>query len=105
MRPPARERGVPPPKERPSPGLSENEEVTLRRVAFGQSEVRAMRADDLAQLRRLRLIEDGKDGRPQLTADGKKCLDALPRPMTLTEMKGADDFLATMARPVDRTRR
>jgi hypothetical protein len=105
MRPPARERGVPPPKERASPSLSENEEVTLRRVAFGQSEVRAMRADDLAQLRRLRLIEDGKDGRPQLTADGKKCFDGLPRPMTLSEMKGADDFLATMAKPVDRTRR
>ena len=84
MRPPARERGVPPPKERITPSLSDNEEVTLRRVAFGQSEVRAMRADDLAQLRRLRLIEDGKDGRPQLTADGKKCFDALPRPMTST---------------------
>ena len=105
MPPPARERGVPPPKERASPSLSENEQVTLRRVAFGQSEVRAMRADDLAQLRRLRLIEDGKDGRPQLTADGKKCFDALPRPMTLSEMKGADDFLTMMAKPVDRTRR
>ncbi len=88
-----------------SPTLSENEEVTLRRVAFGQSEVRAMRAQDLAQLRRLRLIENGKDGRPQLTADGKKCFEALPRPMTLGELKGADDFLANIARPVDRTRR
>ena len=88
-----------------SPTLSENEEVTLRRVAFGQSEVRAMRALDLAQLRRLRLIENGKDGRPQLTADGKKCFEALPRPMTLSELKGADDFLTAMAKPVDRTRR
>ena len=80
MSQPARERGIPVPKERTSPTLSENEEVTLRRVAFGQSEVRAMRAQDLIQLRRLRLIEDGKDGRPQLTADGKRCFDALPRP-------------------------
>jgi len=105
MPPPARERGVPLPKERTSPNLSENEEVTLRRVAFGQSEVRAMRAEDLARLRRLRLIEDGKDSRPQLTADGRKCFDALPRPMTLSELKGADDFLGAMAKPVDRTRR
>jgi len=105
MRPPERERGVPSDSERASPVLSENEEVTLRRVAFGQSEVRAMRAEDLARLRRLRLIEDGKDSRPQLTADGRKCFDALPRPMTLSELKGADDFLATMGKPVDRTRR
>jgi hypothetical protein len=34
-------------------GLTDEEEVTLRRVAFGESEVKAMRAHDLARLPRL----------------------------------------------------
>ena len=59
--------------------LTTDEETTLRRVAFGQSEVRAMRREDLVRLRRLRLIEDGKDG-PRLTADGKLHFEALGRP-------------------------
>ena len=78
------------------PILSADEEVTLRRVAFGQSLVRAMRAQDLAQLRKLRLIEESKDG-PQLTAAGKKAFEALPRPMTLSESgKSSDDLLGAM---------
>jgi hypothetical protein len=86
------------------PVLSADEEVTLRRVAFGQSEVRAMRAQDLAQLRKLRLIEDSKDG-PRLTAEGKRAFEALPRPMTLRESAGSDDLLGEMNRMLERTRR
>lgn len=58
--------------------LSPNEEVTLRRVAFGESPVRTMRAEDLTRLRRLRLIDDGKDG-PRLTSSGREHFDSLPR--------------------------
>jgi hypothetical protein len=58
--------------------LTDAEEVTLRRVAFGESEVKVMRARDLEQLRRLRLIEDAKDG-PRLTAAGRAVLDGLPK--------------------------
>jgi len=77
----------------------------LRRVAFGQSLVRAMRAQDLAQLRKLRLIEDSKDG-PQLTAAGKRAFEALPRPMTLSESgRSSDDLLGAMNKMLERTRR
>jgi hypothetical protein len=84
--------------------LSTNEEVTLRRVALGESEVRAMRAQDLVQLRRLRLIEDGKDG-PRLTAEGKQRFDALPRASTLVNFGTNEDPLATMTRMLDATKR
>ena len=59
--------------------LTADEEVTLRRVAFGQSEVRAMRRDDLARLRKLRLIEDAKDG-PRLTMHGNLHFETIGRP-------------------------
>jgi hypothetical protein len=58
--------------------LSDDEIVTLRRVAFGQSETRTLRRADLDRLRRLRLIEDSKDG-PRLTASGKVHVAALPK--------------------------
>jgi len=58
--------------------LSEDQQVTLRRVAFGESPAHTLRADDLEQLRVFRLIEDGKDG-PVLTAKGRHHFAALPR--------------------------
>ncbi len=58
--------------------LTADEEVTLRRVAFGQSEVRMMRAADLDRLRRLQLIEEGADG-PRLTLAGRTHFDSLPK--------------------------
>ena len=63
---------------RPAFVLTAEEEITLRRVAFGQSIVRAMRSADLTRLRKLRLIEDAKDG-PQLTASGKAHFESLPK--------------------------
>lgn len=62
--------------------LTADEEVTLRRVAYGQSEERALRRDDLVRLRSLRLIENGKHG-PQLTAAGKERFESLPKPARL----------------------
>ena len=73
------------------PLLSPNEEITLRRVAFGESTVRSMRAQDLIQLRRLRLIDDDKDG-PRLTASGRKHFDTLPKAVALSD-SGAQDLL------------
>ena len=63
----------------PSPSeLTEEEAVTLRRVAFGQSEERTLRPADLARLRALRLIATGPDG-PVLTKSGRDAFNALPR--------------------------
>jgi len=74
--------------------LSSNEEVTLRRVAFGQSAVWAMRAEDLAHLRQLELIDDGKDG-PQLTASGRLRFEGLPKALTLVD-RGPDPLRAAL---------
>ncbi len=60
--------------------LTPNEEVTLRRVAFGESPERTLRADDLARLRLLRLVANGKDG-PYLTGGGRTYFAALPKPI------------------------
>ena len=49
--------------------LTADEEVTLRRVAFGESPVGTLRAQDLSRLRRLRLIDEGKE--PRLPAGGR----------------------------------
>ena len=85
------------PSPRPAVVLTADEEVTLRRVAFGQSEVRAMRAQDLARLRGLRLIEDGKDG-PRLTVRGKEHFESLPKAAALGESGQVDNLMRSMDR-------
>jgi hypothetical protein len=77
--------------------LTPEEEITLRRVAFGQSEVRAMRAPDLAQLRKLRLIEDSKDG-PCLTAAGRRIFDTLPKAAAQRDSRSFGELMAQVGR-------
>ena len=62
----------------PASTLTEEEAVTLRRVAFGQSEVRSLRQADLARLLALRLIVHGREGL-ELTLSGRAIFDSLPR--------------------------
>lgn len=84
--------------------LTDEEEVTLRRVAFGQSEVRAMRAHDVARLRRLQLIEDGRDG-PQLTAAGRTVFEELTKATGSEKRERGDDMMQQMARMLRDMRR
>ena len=72
--------------------LTTEEEVTLRRVAYGQSEARDMRQRDLARLRQLLLVEDDKDG-PRLTVAGKRRFDILPKAPSLDRSSSLDDML------------
>ena len=81
-------------QSQPAP-LSSNEAITLRRVAYGQSDVDCLRSQDLARLRVLKLIE-GSEREPTLTADGKQCFDALPKAAALTSFEPHDELLATM---------
>lgn len=64
----------------PTPStLTADEAVTLRRVAFGESDVRMLRPADLERLLMLRLIVvGGRDG-PELTRTGRDAFNALPR--------------------------
>ena len=87
----------------PAP-LSSNEAITLRRVAYGQSDVDSLRAQDLARLRALKLIE-GSAREPTLTADGKRLFDALPKAAALTSFKPHDELLAKMTRLLGEPRR
>lgn len=81
-----------------SSSLSADEEITLRRVAFGESPVHTLRAGDLARLRRLRLIADAKDGLC-LTEAGRTCFDSLPKPTMSERPQGG------FAEEVERIRR
>ncbi|WIM09305.1 hypothetical protein [Enhydrobacter sp.] len=76
--------------------LTDEEEVTLRRVAYGESEVKAMRARDLARLRKLGLIEDAKDG-PRLTEAGRSVFNGLPKAAGRDSPRRVDDMLREMA--------
>ena len=58
--------------------LSDDEAVTLRRVAFGESELRTLRRADLDRLQELRLIEKSSTG-VRLTAHGEEHFKSLPR--------------------------
>lgn len=67
---------------RPSAALSTSEEITLRRVAHGQSDVGRLPAEDLIRLRWLMLV-DGHAGRPKLTPEGRRRFEALAKPVPL----------------------
>jgi len=56
---------------RPLASLTAEQEVTLRRIAFGESPVRTLRTEDLGTLHKLGLIEKSKDG-PRLSASGRR---------------------------------
>lgn len=91
----------------PQPGLSPpgtssqlsfDEQVTLRRVAFGESPAATLRAHDLAQLRRLHLVSDGREG-PQLTPSGRDLYESLPRAL-LRAKEGPRDLLSAVVRSI-----
>jgi hypothetical protein len=58
--------------------LTDNEAVTLRRIAFGESDVRLLRRADIDRLLELHLIVDGPGGMG-LTRTGKEHFESLPR--------------------------
>ena len=56
-----------------------------------------MRREDLVRLRRLRLIEDAKDG-PRLTVDGRLHFETLGRPSLMGTDRQHDTMMAEFAR-------
>lgn len=90
------------PRSRPAP-LTSNEEITLRRVAFGQSDVSSLRPQDLSRLRALKLIE-GSAREPTLTMGGKRCFAALPKAASFTEFTPHDELLTAMSRRLAKPR-
>ena len=76
--------------------LTTVEQITLRRVAYGQSIPGSLPIRDLRRLRELGLIE-GSVQSPVMTASGRRCFEALPRPATLSQT-GLEQTLADMLR-------
>ncbi len=58
--------------------LTDDEAVTLRRIAFGESDLRSLRRVDVERLRKLRLIADGRSTLV-LTVSGREHFESLPR--------------------------
>lgn len=77
--------------------LSADEEVTLRRVAYGQSDVTHLRAKDLVRLRALNLVA-GSPRVPTLTAAGKARFDHLAKPAMVTEFNAQNELAAVINR-------
>ncbi len=84
--------------------LTIDEEVTLRRVAFGQSELRSLRRGDIAHLYDLHLIQDGRDG-PELTVAGRTRFDALPKAASQTGDLAFSNLLREMTKTLAERRR
>src|SRR5260221_8544276 len=79
--------------------LSVNEQITLRGVAYGESDGVRLRAPDLQRLRELALI-DGSTRVPTLTAEGKQRFDTLPKPVAST----ASDAVTELTEMFERVR-
>lgn len=77
--------------------LSTDEEITLRRVAHGQSDIAHLRAHDLARLRALDLIA-GSPRVPTLTAAGKARFDQLAKPAVVMDFNAQNELAATINR-------
>ncbi|GEP57968.1 hypothetical protein [Reyranella soli] len=84
--------------------LSTNEEITLRRVAYGQSDVAHLRAEDLERLRALALVA-GSPRTPTLTAAGKARFDRLAKPAAVTQVNAQNELMATLGRLMARAGR
>lgn len=63
--------------------ITDDEAVTLRRIAFGESVERSLRAADVARLLALRLISRARDGLA-LTTAGRDLYNSLPRALFAT---------------------
>jgi hypothetical protein len=76
--------------------LSQEEEVTLRRIALGSSSLQRLRMNDVRHLRQLMLIE-GEGEHCRLTALGRQRFSKLARPTPRTRhdlMREIDRILA-----------
>ena len=86
------------------PPLSTDEEITLRRVAHGQSNIAQLRAPDLLRLRALALIA-GSARAPTLTAAGKRRFDTLSKPVAMKALDAVAELMAMVNRLTARKKR
>lgn len=83
--------------------LSPNEEVTLRRVAYGVVEAKILQPRHLTRLRSLALIED-HDGALRITKLGQQRLANSPVPRLDKSPIAVDDSVTALARALKVTK-
>jgi hypothetical protein len=83
--------------------LSPNEEVTLRRVAYGVVVAKTLQPTHLARLRSLALIQD-HDGTLSITKLGQQRLANSPVPRLDKSPVAIDDSVTTLARALKVTK-
>jgi hypothetical protein len=83
--------------------FSPNEEVTLRRVAFGIAKSARPSARDVERLKALSLIEE-HGGVLRLKPAGRKCYLALPKSAAVHLSETPDDFISKLADFVTKAR-
>ncbi len=71
--------------------LSDDEAVTLRRIAFGESETRTLRPADVERLRKLRLVAESRSTLV-LTVSGKEHFESLPRAVFAKTPRQRNDY-------------
>jgi hypothetical protein len=79
------------------PLLSNSEQITLRRVAHGQSDAARLPAADLARLRELNLIQ-GSAPAPSLTPAGRRQFLGLAKPVGLKSFDAESTMAGLLAR-------
>lgn len=90
-------------KPRQAISLTHSEEVTLRRVAHGQSDVARLCADDLVRLRALHLI-GGSAPAPRLTTEGQRRFEQLAKPIALVSLDAERELTDLVGRLKKRQR-
>jgi len=83
--------------------LSPNEEVTLRRVAYGVVKAKRLHPSHLARLKSLALIED-RDGALSITAIGEQRLARTPVGRLDNAPVAIDDGVAALAKALKVTK-
>jgi len=66
--------------------LTDDEAITLRRIAFSESDIRSLRRSDVDRLRKLRLVAEAKNNLV-LTISGKEHFDSLPSSLFAAKLR------------------
>lgn len=66
--------------------LTDDEAITLRRIAFSESDIRSLRRGDVDRLLKLRLVAEAKNNLV-LTISGKERFDSLPRSLFAARLR------------------
>jgi hypothetical protein len=83
--------------------LSPNEAITLRRIAYGVTNVDSLRPDDIDRLKTLLLVEERRSG-IVMTQLGRNRIAQLPALRLIATPQALDEHVVAFSRIIRRTR-